>query len=129
MDWLEILEKIFEIAVFPAIAAAATYFITWIRAKNQELKKKVKDDTTKKYLDLLEQTIIDCVFATNQTYVSALKKEGIFNDEAQKAAFNMTFDAVKSVLTDDAEKYLNEAVKDLDVFITNKIEAHVGMSK
>lgn len=129
MDWLEILEKIFEIAVFPIITAAAAYLITWIRAKNQELKKKAKDDTTKKYLDLLEQTIIECVFATNQTYVSTLKKEGIFNAEAQKTAFNMTFEAVKSVLTADAEMYLTEAVKDLDVFITNKIEAHVGMSK
>jgi len=129
MDWLEILEKVFEIAIFPAIAAAAAYFITWIRAKNQELKQKVKDDTTKKYLDLLEQTITECVFATNQTYVDALKKEGIFNADAQKTAFNMTFEAVKAVLTDDAQMYITEVVKDLDVFITNKIEAHVSMTK
>ena len=40
MDWLEILGKIFEIAVFPAISAAAVWFITWINAKKQELLKK-----------------------------------------------------------------------------------------
>ena len=40
MDWLEIVGTIFEIAIFPAISAAAIYFITWINAKKQELLKK-----------------------------------------------------------------------------------------
>ena len=129
MDWLEILKKVFEIAVFPAITAAAAYFITWISAKNKELKKKTNDETTKKYMDMLEQTIIDCVLATNQTYVEALKKEGTFTTEAQKKAFQLTYEAVFAVLTDDAKKYIGEAVKDIGAYITNKIEAHVSMLK
>ena len=129
MDWLDILEKVFEIAIFPAITAAAAYFITWIHAKKQDLEKKTKDATTKKYLDMLEQTIVDCVLATKQTYVEALKKEGIFTAEAQKTAFQRTYDAVVATITDDAQKYLDEAVKDLSTFITNKIEAQVSVTK
>jgi hypothetical protein len=67
--------------------------------------------------------------ATNQTYVNALKSAGKFDGEAQKQAFQQTFDAVMSTLTDDAQSILNESVKDLNSYITNKIEAQVGMSK
>ena len=129
IDWLEILGQIFELIVFPAISAAAVYFITWLKVKKQELQKKLKDETTKKYMDMLEKTIIDCVTATNQTYVDALKKDGSFDAEAQKQAFQLTFDAVMAVLTEDAQEYLNEAVKDLTAYITTEIEAKVKLVK
>ena len=129
IDWLEILGQVFELIIFPAISAAAVYFITWIKVKKQELQKKLKDETTKKYMDMLEKTIIDCVIATNQTYVSALKQEGSFDAEAQKKAFQLTYDAVMEILTDEAQKYLNEAVKDLTAYITTEIEAKVNIVK
>lgn len=128
-DWLDILEKVFEILVFPALSAAALYFITWIRAKKIELQQKTKNEITKKYLDMLDVTITECVLATNQTYVDALKKEGSFDAEAQKKAFQLTFDAVMGILTDEAQKYIGETVKDLGAYITNKIEAHVSAVK
>lgn len=128
-NWLEILEKIFELAVFPAISAAALYFITWIKAKKQDLEKKAKDETTKKYLNILEQAIVESVLTTNQTYVETLKKEGSFDLEAQKKAFQKTYDSVLAVLTDEAQVYLNETIKDLGAYITNKIEAQISMTK
>ena len=129
MDWLEILEKVFEIIVFPAISAAALYFISWLNAKKQELAAKTNSEMTKKYLDILNSTIAECVLATNQTYVDALKKEGSFGIEAQKEAFKRTYEAVLTVLTDDAQKYLGEAVNDLGAYITNKIEAQISSTK
>ena len=129
MDWLEILGTIFEIAVFPAISAAAVYFITWINAKKQELLKKTKNETEKKYVEMLDKTITECVLATSQTYVKALKEEGKFDEAAQKKAFQQTFDAVMAILTDEAQTYLSEITKDLTVYITNKIEATVKATK
>jgi len=125
LDWLDILSKLFEIAIFPLITAATMYLITLINAKKQELASKAKDETTKKYLDMLDKTITECVLATNQTYVSALKNQGAFDAEAQKKAFQLTYDAVMAVITDDAQEYLSEAVKDLSTYITTKIEAQV----
>ena len=40
-----------------------------------------------KYLKMLSETITKCVIATNQTYVETLKKQGKFDEEAQKIAF------------------------------------------
>ena len=128
-DWTEILEKVFELILFPVLSAAAVYFMTWIKAKKQELLKKTADETLQKYIYMLDNTICECVIATNQTYVEALKKEGSFDTEAQKKAFQLTYEAVLAVLTDEAKDYIGEAVKDLNAYITNKIEAQVSMNK
>lgn len=128
LDWLDILSKLFDIAIFPILTAATMYLITLINAKKQELAEKTKNETTKKYLDMLNETIVECVLATNQTYVDALKKEGAFDAEAQKKAFQLTYDAVTSMLTAEAETYLSEAVKDLNTYITNKIESQIAIA-
>lgn len=129
LDWLDILYKVFEVAIIPILGAATVYLVTLIKAKKQELLEKAKNDTTKKYIEMLDKTITDCVLATNQTYVEALKKEGSFDIAAQKKAFQLTYDAVMSILTDDAQEYLTEAIKDLNTYITTKIESQVVVAK
>jgi hypothetical protein len=74
---------------------------------------------------MLNETITDCVIATTQTYVETLKKQGKFDTDAQKEAFNQTYNAVMVILNDEAKEYLNSAVGDLKLFITQKIEAEV----
>ena len=129
MDWMNILEQVFNIVLFPLMGVATTVLIVFITAKTKELKEKYDNDLFSKYADMLEQTIISCVIATNQTYVEALKKEGKFDAEAQKIAFDKTFSAVITILCDDAYDYLSEAIGDLEEYITNRIEAEVNTCK
>jgi hypothetical protein len=77
----------------------------------------------------LSDTIISCVIATNQTYVNALKDKNMFDAAAQKEAFTRTYDAVMSILSIDAVKFLNGAVGDLDAYIRKTIEAQVNLNK
>lgn len=128
VDWLNILGKVAELVLVPLIGSAVAYLIAWLKVKKQELLEKVKDATTKKYLELLDNTIRDCVIATNQTYVYALKQTGTFDEEAHKKAFQLTYDAVKAILTEEATQYLSGAVSDLNAYITTKIEAQVGLN-
>ena len=97
--------------------------------KNWWIKQKNDNDLYDKYFDLLETTITDCVIATNQTYVDALKQEGKFDAEAQKIAFQKTYEAVMSILTEDAKEYLIHALGDFDAFVNAKIEANVKAGK
>jgi hypothetical protein len=129
INWLDILYRVFEVALVPILAAATLYLVSLIKAKKAELVEKTKNETAKKYIEMLEKTITDCVLATNQTYVEALKKAGNFDADAQKNAFKLTYDAVMSILTDDAQEYLTEAIKDLDSYITTKIESGVAVAK
>lgn len=129
MDWLNILQQIFELCVIPLLAIITRSLVIYISTKKDELKNKTNNELAKKYLDLLNDTIANCVIATNQTYVEALKKENAFTADAQKAAFEKTYQAVIATLSDEAQKYLPEVVGDLQTYITQKIEASVNQNK
>ena len=82
-----------------------------------------------KYIEMLSNTICECVIATNQTYVDSLKAQGKFDAEAQKKAFEMTYNSVINILTEDAKVYLTSIYGDLTAYITNMIEAEVNKNK
>ena len=129
MDWLEILYKIAEVCLIPLLGVLTAFFIKWLKAKEAELLVKVENDTADKYVSMVAQTITDCVIATNQTYVETLKKQGSFDAEAQKIAFQKTLDAVIAVLSDDAKAYLSELYGDVTAYLTTRIEAEVNLQK
>lgn len=129
MEWLPLLYQILEVCIIPLLGILTAYFVKWVNAKSVEIQHKVDNDTADKYIAMLDDTICACVIATTQTYVEALKKDNAFTKEAQKEAFNLTFNAVMAVLTDDAKKYLAEVYGDLTAYITNKIEAEVSLNK
>ena len=129
MEWLPLLYQILEVCVIPLLGILTAYFVKFINVKSGEIQNKIDNDTADKYVAMLADTISACVIATNQTYVEALKKENAFTAEAQKEAFELTYNAVMTVLTDDAKSYLTAIYGDLTTYITNKIEAEVNISK
>lgn len=129
MDYMALLQQIFEVCIIPLLGVLTTFIIVFIRKKTNELKEVTDNELYRKYIDLLQDTIVRCVIATNQTYVENLKNKNAFDKEAQEEAFKMTYDAVMVILTDDAKEYLNNAVGDLQLYVTKLIEAQVNMSK
>ena len=129
MSWMNLTLQFFELCVLPLVCAAAGYLIVLINAKKKELQQRYNNEIFNKYSNMLEQTIISCVLATKQTYVESLKKQGKFDTEAHKIAFDKTFSAVITILSDDAYDYLSEAIGDLEEYITNRIEAEVNTCK
>lgn len=129
MDWLVILAQIFEVCIIPLLGLLTAWLISYINTKRNQLVDKSKNDTMDKYINMLADTIANCVIATNQTYVENLKKENMFTAEAQKEAFTKTYNAVMDILTDEAKDYLTEAYGDLSAYITQRIEAEVSLNK
>lgn len=129
MEWLALLYEILQVCIIPLLGVLTAYIVKYINVKSGEIQIKVENDIADKYIAMLADTITACVIATNQTYVEALKKENAFTAEAQKEAFNQTFNAVMAVLTDEAKEYLTAVYGDLTAYITNKIEAEVNISK
>jgi hypothetical protein len=129
MDWLEIANEVCQTLLPLVLMALSATLIVYINNKLEEGKKKSDSDITDKYLTMLQDTIENAVLATTQTYVEALKNKNMFDEEAQKQAFKLTYDAIMRVLTDDAKKYITSAVGDLETYITNKIESTVKLSK
>ena len=129
MEWLPFLYQIFEVCIVPLLGILTAYLIKLINIKSTEIQHQVQNDNADKYIAMVADTISACVIATNQTYVEALKKQNAFNAEAQKEAFNLTYNAVMAILTEDAKKYLAEIYGDVSAYITAKIESEVNISK
>lgn len=129
MDWMVILYQIFDLCIVPLMGILTMYLVQFIRMKSQEITDKTENELADKYIQMLTDTITACVIATNQTYVDALKKQGKFDKEAQKYAFDLTFNAVMAVLSDEAKHYLASIYGDLTAYITTRIEAEVNVSK
>ena len=125
MDWLNILNQLFEVCIIPLLGLATAVLVSFVRQKMAESKAKTENMLAEKYLSLLENTIIDCVKATNQTYVNALKNQNAFDGEAQKEALKQTTEAVLKILSEEAKNYLTHFVGDLDEIIKEKIEANI----
>ena len=129
MEWMALLQQIFELCIVPLLGVITMYIVNYIKVKTAELQTTNSNEVLSKYLDMLSTTIIECVIATNQTYVNSLKGQNAFDETAQKIAFQKTYDAVIAILSDDAKEYLTNVYGDLTVFITNMIEAEVNRNR
>lgn len=129
MEWLPLLYEILQVCIIPLLGILTAYIVKFINAKSAEIQHNVDNDMADKYIAMVTDTISACVIATNQTYVETLKKQNAFTAEAQKEAFQLTYNAVMAILTEDAKDYLAEIYGDVAAYITNKIEAEVNISK
>lgn len=129
MNWIEILNAIFELVLIPLLGIIVKYSTQFISAKIAQWKEQKDDELFHKYLDQLDEAITRSVIATNQTYVDSLKDKNAFDAQAQKEAFQKTYDNVVAMLTEDARNMLSEALGDLQAYITTSIEVNVKLNK
>lgn len=125
----EIMIQIIQVCVIPLLGILTKYLVDYLTAKRNEINSKIDNETAQKYTNMIYQTVVDCVIATNQTYVDSLKKSGSFDEAAQKEAFNRTMNAIMTILSDDAKEYITEATGDLNTYLTQLIEAEVNKRK
>ena len=106
MDWLELLQKIFDVCIIPLLGVLTAYAVQWIKLRSSQIQKTMDNELLKKYTSMLEATISNCVIATNQTYVEALKEQNAFGSVEQKIAFEKTF--VQAYITSQIEAQVNK---------------------
>lgn len=125
----EIVIQIIQVCVIPLLGILTKFLVNYLSAKRDEINSKTDNEIAQKYTNMIYQTVVDCVIATNQTYVDSLKKSGSFDEAAQKEAFNRTMNAIMTILSDDAKEYITEATGDLNTYLTQLIEAEVNKRK
>lgn len=125
----DIIQQLFDLCVVPLLGVITTYIVKFIKKKSEEIDNKVTNENIKKYNDILSSLIQECVIATNQTYVDALKNRNAFDAEAQKEAFELTYNKVRELMTEELRLQLSNVYDDLTEYITTKIEAEVNILK
>ena len=82
MNYTELIATIFQVCIIPLLGVLTTFLVKWLQIKSSELQIKMDNEVANKYMDMLTNTITECVLATNQTYVEALKQQNKFDLEA-----------------------------------------------
>lgn len=129
METNQIISSIFEICIIPLLGVLVPFLISWIKARTNSIKEKTDNELYRKYLTMAENTVTNCVIMTQQTYVDSLKEAGGFGPDEQKIAFEKTYAAVKATLSQEAQKYLTEAMQDFNDYLRILIESQVRQLK
>ena len=61
---MTLLAQIMEIVVIPLLGILTAYIVKIVNAKLEEISASHKNEFEKKYIDMLNDTISDCVIAT-----------------------------------------------------------------
>ena len=129
MEWTTILTEIFKVCVIPLLGILTAFVVAWIKSKINNINAKTNNELLKSTLDTVETIVINAVIATNQTYVDSLKEQNAFDVEAQQKAFQKTYDVVMASLTEDTKNGLMKLTTDLNLYITEMIEAKTKQLK
>ena len=116
MELTDIIALIIETALIPILA--------WGVAKlTAHLDKKIENETAEKYVNFAVDAVYTAVQQTMQTYVSALKKSGEWNEETAEIAFNNAKALALVTMGVKAQEVIAELAGDLDAWLDAKIEA------
>lgn len=122
MNWSEIGTEII-VAIIGVIISGLGGLITYL------INKYVKNDKLKTILNSLHELVKDSVLEIQQTYVEALKKDGMFNAEAQKEALERCLLVIKTNMPKDVKAWLDANVGDLEAYLKTLIESTIGSLK
>lgn len=125
----ELLMTIIQAVIIPAIPIVVAYLVKLLKAKTEQTATKISNELVRQYLQEAIDSVLQAVTYVSQTYVDSLKKQGKFDAEAQKIAFNTAKDIALQLLTEDAKNLITDLYGDLTVWLDTKIEQTVKEQK
>jgi len=125
----EILTTLIQVVVIPAIPVLVTYLVKYLKAKAEQTTTKIDNELIRTYIQEATDAVFQAVTYTAQTYVDSLKKQGKFDEEAQKIAFNTAKNIALQLLTTEAKQMIEDLYGDLMLWLETKIEQTVKEQK
>lgn len=125
----EFLFTLLQAVATAAIPVCAAFLVQFLRKKSEQIGAQTDNMELKELLDEVTDAVSTAVTYTSQTYVDALKKEGIFDVEAQKTALETSLKMAISLLSESARSALATIYGNLDDYLVSKIEAEVRNQK
>ena len=108
------------------IAALGMLLISWINERVVKLiSTKIKNEKAQKYLSEIYLIVSGAVKSTYQETVETLKKEGKFDEAAQKQALETAKSKIRLELTDRMYSYLEKNIGDIEVWLNTAIHSEL----
>ena len=125
----EVMNLIETLVLAPLIIAISSFLIALIRQQTSKIEEKIKDEKAKRMLEIAENVVSQAVATVSQAYVDGLKKDGIFDTDAQKEAFEMSKEKIYMLLTTDTLQAVKDNYGNVEEWIDTKIEETINKSK
>lgn len=120
--WQPLVAQALELIIPLVVTALGVILVNYLK------KRGVRQDL----VNAIEQAynlLQDCVIATNQTYVTALKESGKFDAEAAEQAKKITIGRFKALMSEEMALAISTAYNSLDTWLKIMIEADVWTAK
>ena len=125
----EFLWVLFQVILVPAVPVLLKILYNFVVAYTAEKSEKIENEKVRGYVNDAVKAVMTAVTSTFQTYVDSLKKQGKFDEEAQKIAFNTARDTALSMLTKDMRDAVTTVYGDFDTWLSKTIEQLVLANK
>lgn len=119
---INIISVVVTAVILPLISYVGARLITW-------LNTKIKDENAKQQLTVATDIVTNAVRSVFQTYVEALKKNGTFDKESQKAALIKAKNDALAQMTDETKEYITKNYGNLETWIITQIESTINILK
>lgn len=125
----EFLTQLLQAIIIAAIPLVGAYLTKFLKQKADQIASEIDNAELKNLLAQVSDAVTTAVTYTSQTFVDTLKKDGLFDAEAQKEALQKSLDKALSLLSVPAQNALEEIYGNLNDYLTSKIEAEVRSQK
>ena len=125
----EFLWILFQVVLVPAVPVLLKILYNFVVSYTAEKSEKIENEKVRGYVNDAVKAVMTAVTSTFQTYVDSLKKQGKFDEEAQKIAFNMARDTALLLLTQDMRDAVATMYGDFDTWLAKTIEQLVLANK
>ena len=123
------IKEILGIALTIAVPVILFMLGILVRYICKRIGNKTENEFVKFIMDEICKRVKYAVQFVNQTYVNALKKEGKFDLDAQKQAFNTAYQTIIETLSAEALDYIESISGDSSKFLEVLIERYVAEEK
>ena len=104
------------------ITAGGAYLVALLRKRTAQIEEELDNESISKYMDMACEAVAQAVTYTAQTFVDALKADGLFTKEKQVEAFNKAKCKALEILGDTVAESLANIYGDFDAWLDTRIE-------
>ena len=113
-----------------AVGTALTALFAWLTTViTNAINTNVKDKKNANHLNAINLIVLNAVQNIFQSFVDTMKKNGKFDEEAQKEAKERALTIIKSQLTPELKDYIVSNFGDIEEYLKTKIEATIYQLK
>lgn len=128
-SFADFLDTLFKVVIIPAIPVVLYYIRAWVVSIVEKKTADMKSERQRTLINSAVKSVFAVVDATSQTYVDNIKNEGLFDEAAQKKAFDMAKSEALRLITIESHNAIKEAYGNVDIWLNNTIEQFVAAKK